>query len=195
MKLILHGVLAERFGREHAIHTDVPADAIEGLSRQLPGWPRDLLIDVIDHPTEHLLRSRSDVEEIHLVPRMYGGGGKWASILLGAALVGFAVISGGAGIAGFALTGTTLSISTSTIALMGVGMMLAGVSQFFMKAPTVSKSNDPEASKYLGINRNTTQVGTPIPLAWGRIKLTGHWLSLQSDSDHLVTTTFPASTT
>lgn len=193
MKIILHGVLAERFGREHTIHTDVPADAIEGLSRQLPDWPRDLLIDVPGYASERLLRSQTDIEAIHLVPRMYGGGGKFGKILLGAALIGLAIALPAAG--GLYFAGTAIGMSTTAIATMGVGMVLAGVSQFFMKAPTISKSNDPEASKYLGINRNTTQIGTPIALAWGRIKLTGHWLSLQSDSDHLVTTSFPVSTT
>jgi predicted phage tail protein len=74
-------------------------------------------------------------------------------------------------------------------------MVIAGISEFFMKAPTVSKSNDPPASKYLGINRNTTAVGTPIILAWGTVKLAGHWLSLQADANALVTTSFPTNPT
>lgn len=193
MKIILHGVLAEKYGREHVIHTDVPAEAIEGLTRQLPDWPRELVIDVPGYATERLLRSQTDVAELHLVPRMFGGGGKFFKILIGAALIAAAIALPAAG--GLYLAGTTIGMSTTAIMSMGIGMVLAGVSQFFMKAPTVNKSNDPPASKYLGINKNTTQIGTPIPLAWGRVKLTGHWLSLQSDSDHLVTTSFPASTT
>lgn len=192
MKLILHGVLAERFGREHSIQTDVPADAIEGLSRQMPDWPRELLIDVVGYPSEQLLRSRTDAQEIHLVPRMYGGGGKWTQILLGAAMIGLAIALPAAG--GLYFAGTSIGMSTTMIAGIGISMVLAGVSQFFMKAPTIDKSNDPEASKYLGVNRNTTQIGTLITLAYGRVKLTGHWLSLQSNSDHLVTASFPAST-
>lgn len=192
MKVILYGTLRERFGREHVIHTDVPADAIEGLSRQLPDWPRELVIDVLGHATERLLRSQTDVGEIHLVPRMFGGGGKWGQILIGAALIAVAIALPAAG--GLYIAGTAIGMSTTSIAMMGVSMVLMGVSQFFMKAPTVDKSNDPKASKYLGINKNTTQIGSPMALAWGRVKLTGQWLSLQSDSDHLVTTSFPAST-
>ena len=186
MKIVLHGILAERFGAEHFIETDVPADAIEGLSRQLPEWPRDLLIDVIDHPTEQLLRSRTDVDEIHLMPRMYGGGGKWGQILLGAALIGISFIPGLGQIAGVAISSMLFSA--------GASMVLMGVSQLFMKAPTVDKSNDPPPSKYLGINKNTTAIGTLMALAWGRIKISGQWLSLQSDSNQLVTTSFPATT-
>lgn len=188
MRIILHGVLAEQFGREHVILTDRPADAIEGLSRQLAGWPRDMVIDVIDHPTEHHLRAQTDVEEIHLVPAMFGGGGKWGTILLGAALIAasFAMPAAGIAFAGITLT-------SGMVFLMGAALVLTGVSQLFMKAPTFDKSNDPPPSKYLGINRNTTGVGTLLPNAAGRMKLSGHWLSLQSDANHLVTASWPVS--
>lgn len=179
MRIILHGVLAERYGAEHSIQTDVPADAIEGLSRQLPDWPRDLAIRVVDYPTERLLRSQTDDEEIHLVPAMFGGGG-FTRIAIGAALI----------VTAFAVGGPFAPF----LFAMGASMVLSGVTTLLMKAPTVDKSNDPPASKYLGINQNTTAIGTPIALAWGRVKLTGHWLSLQSDADHLVTTSFPVST-
>lgn len=182
MRLILHGILAERFGAEHYIQTDVPAEAIEGLSRQLPDWPREVAVDVIDYPTEALLRSHTDDEEIHLAPAMYGGGGKWGQIIIGAVLVvaGILALPGPWGI---------------PLILSGAGMILSGVSQMFMKAPTTNKSNDPAASKYLGVNKNTTAAGTLITNAWGRVKLSGHWLSLQSNADNLVNASFPVTPT
>lgn len=189
MKVVLHGTLAERYGAEHVIQTDVVADAIEGLSRQLPDWPRELVLDVVGYPTEHLLFSRTDDEEIHILPRMYGGGGKWGSILIGAAMIGLAFATGG-GSLGFA----GLALSKSALVLAGAGMIVSGVAQMFMKAPTIDKSADPPASKYLGLNRNTTEIGTSVLLGWGRMKISGHWLSLQNDADNLVTTSFPAST-
>jgi predicted phage tail protein len=186
MKIILHGVLADRFGHEFEIQTDVPADAIEGLSRQLPDWPRELRIDVLDFDTEEKLRAPTDAAEIHLVPSMYGGGGKFGQIILGAALIGAAFIPGLGQIAGVAVSSILFSA--------GASMALTGISQLFMKAPTVDKSSDPPASKYLGNNKNTTVIGTLITMAWGRIKLTGHWLSVQVDSNDLVTTSFPVTT-
>lgn len=190
MKIVLHGLLAERFGREYTILTDVPAEAIEGLSRQLLDWPRDLLIDAIGFDTEALLNAPTDRQELHLMPAMRGGGGKWGQIILGAALIGVAFIPGFQGVA---LLG--LNITRGMIFMMGAGMMMAGISQVFMKAPTVDKSADPPASKYLGINKNTTAAGTLIAGAWGRIKLSGQWLSLQSDATGIVTTSFPVSPT
>lgn len=186
MKIILHGVLAKQFGREYQIQTDVPADAIEGLSRQFPDWPRELRIDVLGFHTEAALRSATSETEIHLMPSMYGGGGKWGQIIIGAALV----------VAGVVLAVTNPGMPWYAIALIttGASMMLNGISQFFMKAPTVDKSNDPPASKFLGNSKNTTAIGTLITMAWGRVKLSGHWLSVQVDSNDLVTTSFPATT-
>jgi len=187
MRIVLHGPLAKRFGRDHYIETQIPADAIEGLSRQCLDWPRDMLIDVIDADTQAKLFSpvAEGVEEIHLVPRMYGGGGKFGAILLGAALIATAILAPQLAVFGFALH--------TTLITAGVSLMLTGVMGLFMKAPTVSKSSDPPASKYLGINRNTTAIGTPRALAWGRVRLSGHWLSLQSDANKMVFGTFPAS--
>lgn len=180
MKIILHGTLAERFGREHFIQTDTPAEALEGLSRQMPDWPRDLAVDVIGFTTDEALRAPTDKTEIHVVPAMFGGGGVF-KIVIGVVLV----------VASFILPpGPWTPIMQS----IGVGMILSGISDLLMRAPTTDKSNDPPPSKYLGINRNTVAIGTFIPLAYGRIKMAGHWLSLQSDSNKLVKASFPATT-
>jgi predicted phage tail protein len=187
MKIILHGVLAEQFGREFRVQTNVPADAIEGLSRQLPNWPRDLVIDVVDFDTEAKLRAQTDVDEIHLVPRMYGGGGKWFNIIVGVALIAASFLLPVVGIA----AGITLNAIMFSV---GASFLMMGVSQMFMKAPTIDKAADPPPSKYLGNTKNTAAIGTPIAMAWGRIKLSGHWLSIQVDSSALITTNFPVTT-
>lgn len=182
MKIVLHGMLADCFGAEHYIQTNVPAEAIEGLSRQMDGWPRELAVDVIGYTTEEALRSPTDDEVIHLMPSMFGGGGV-AKIAIGAVLI----------VAGIILLPTNPAIGV-TLIVNGAVMVLSGIADLLMKAPTSSKANDPPPSKYLGINRNTVNIGTPVIHAWGRIKLAGHWLSLQSDSNQLVTTSFPATT-
>lgn len=159
------------------------ADAIEGLSTQLPDWPRDLRIDIPGFDTDELLFAPTEVTEVHLVPAMFGGGGKFLNIIVGIALIGISFIP----VIGTALSPILLSA--------GVGMLLGGVMALFMKAPSISKSNDPPASKYFGINDNTTESGTTITMAYGRINLFGHWLSLQSDADNLVIGTFPGTPT
>lgn len=191
MKIILHGTLAEQFGREHEIITRVPADAIEGLSRQLPEWPRDLLIDVIGFGTDELLKSETDATEIHLVPAMHGGGGV-GKIILGVALIAAAIFLPAAFVGATLVAGMTVGAAMFTV---GVMLVLMGVSQLFMKAPTIDKTDDPPASKYLGINKNTASIGTIIPYAYGRMKIAGHWLSIQVNSSSLVTTSFPVNPT
>ena len=73
----------------------------------------------------------------------------------------------------------------------GVGMVLGGVMQLFMKSPTSSKEDDPEASKYIGAGNNTTAIGTPMPIGGGRMLIGGHYLSLQVNSSELAMGSFP----
>jgi hypothetical protein len=65
----------------------------------------------------------------------------------------------------------------------------------FMKAPKTDSEDNPEESKYLGLTQNTTASRTPMTLAWGRVKLFPHWLSLQSDSSLMAHGSFPVSPT
>lgn len=188
MKIILHGVLAERFGREFEIMTNVPAEAIEGLSRQLPDWPRDLALDVVGFEDEADLYKATATREIHLVPSMFGGSGV-VKIIIGAALIAAVFLLPEIGV-------PLAAWLSSAMFATGVTLALTGISELMMKQPTVANGGpaDPPASKYFGVNKNTTAIGTLITLAWGRVLLGGHWLSLQANSSAMVTTNFPATT-
>jgi predicted phage tail protein len=184
MKVILHGELRKRYGDQFEIEARSAAEAIEGLSRQLHDWPSEMCLDVPGFHSEDRLHAETDVKEIHLVPAMFGGGAV-GRILVGIALIAVSLIPG---------VGTFLGATlTTALVSAGIGMALGGVMALFMKAPTISKSEDPPSSKYFGVNENTAASGTPITLAYGRINLFGHWLSLQSDADKIVVGTFPAS--
>ena len=163
------------------------ADAIEGFSRQQPSWPRELRISAVGFDTEEKLRGHAD--EVHLMPAMQGGGGKFGSIILGAAMIGAAFLTGGASFVAGSLVTTSLG---GALLVSGALMIAQGVVGLFLKAPSIGKNADPDASKYLGINQNTTEIGTPIIMAWGRCSLAPHWLSLQSDSTNLSYGVFPA---
>lgn len=177
MRLNFHGLLRDLYGDSVEMESATIADALEGFSRQQTNWPSDVRIAVVGHRTEESLQEYAD--EIDLMPAMMGGGGKFGSILLGAIMIGVAFIPG---------VGTALSASL----LLSGGLMIAqGVIGLFMKSPKIGKNEDPEASKYLPVNKNTTEIGTPITLAWGRTPLAGHWLSLQSDSSNLSFGNFP----
>lgn len=189
MRVHLHGALRSRYGEHIDIEASTAAEAIEGLSVQLPDWPRNMVIEVPGFETEERLHNVGP-EELHLVPAMYGGGGKFGQILIGAALIAAAAYFGPAGAGMIMGKGLTAGAATAMMSV-GIGMMLNGVMALFMKAPSISKSEDPPASKYFGNSENTAESGTPIPLLYGCINVFGHWVSLQSDADKLVTGVFP----
>jgi predicted phage tail protein len=180
MRVILHGQLREMYGESVTINASSIADAIEGASRQLADWPRTLALNVAGYNTkEELYSSRPD--EVHLMPAMQGGSSKVFNFVLGAALIVVGVLLGG-----------TVGIS---LIVSGALMIMQGVIQLFMKAPKIDAEDNPEESKYLGLNQNTTANRTPITNAWGLVKLHPHWLSLQSDSSLMAHGSYPVSPT
>jgi len=187
MRLIFHGELRKLYGESAVIHANNISDAIEGFSRQQSDWPRDMLLSVAGCRTPDDFKASAD--EIHILPALAGGGGKFGTIIMGAALIAIAAV------AAPATGGIFASAISASLFISGSVMIAQGVLAMFMKAPTMKSANDPEASKYLSVNRNTTDVGTPMTMSWGRIDLAGHWLSLQSDSSNLSHGVFPANPT
>lgn len=187
MLIKLHGIFAKDFGSEFRIEADTVADAIEGFVRQVDFYTDKLLEDrpvvrAVGFNTAESLYEKTEQETIHLVPAMIGGGGKWGRIILGTALI---------------VAGTFIPIPGVGQILMTVGitMVLSGAMDMFMKAPSVSKDKDPEASQYLGIGDNTVNIGTYIPLQWGLGPATGHVLAINVDSSEMIVGTFPTNPT
>lgn len=165
------------------IHGDTVAEVLEGWSRQvgLADVPLDqrMVMEIIDFDTPEKLAEKTDVEEIHIFPALFGGGG-FGRILIGAALI----------VVGAVLAPFSIPVNIA-IAVAGLSLVLGGIMQLFMKAPTTNKSNDPAASKYLGNSVNTTQIGTIIARGAGRMRAGGQYLSVQVDSSDLVYGRFP----
>lgn len=189
MKIRFHGKLARDYGPEHEIKANTIAEAVEGLTRQI-GFYSDQILDerpvvnIVGHDTVDSLSENP--ESIDIIPAIHGGSGV-GKILVGAALIGLALTGVGAGIAlgGMSLSGVFLSV--------GVGLALSGIAQLFTKAPSLSREEDPEASKYLGISNNTTKLGTLRSYSMGRVKITApHLLALNVDSTDLIRGEFPA---
>lgn len=186
IKVIPHGILAKQFKSFEVAGTTV-AEAIEGWSRQLGidqiPFDKRPVVTVLDHEDEASLYAETTVNEIHLVPAMFGGGA------VGRIIIGGLMIAGGfllSTVPGLQVVGTAL-ISA------GIGMVIGGVMELFMKQPKVDKDEGPEASKYLGSGNNTTAIGTIMGMGGGRMKIGGHFLSLQVDSSDMVHGRFPAS--
>ena len=183
MKVVVHGSLKGKYP-DLEIGADTVAEAIEGWSRQcgiadVPLMDRPVL-EVLDFDTLDKLQAKTDVEEIHLFPAMFGGNGTFGKILIGAVLIGLSFIPG---------IGQAVQIALLSA---GIGMTVGGVMQMFMTSPTVSKSDDPDPSKYLGAGNNTTAIGTLISKGYGRFLLAGQYLTVQVNSNDMVYGTFPA---
>ncbi len=112
-----------------------------------------------------------------------GGGGKFGQILIGGVLI----VAGLLALPNVAVGGALIGA--------GIGMVLGGVMAFFNKSPSLSQSNDPPASKYLGLAENTLAIGTPISIDYGRRIKYGHVLALNVDSSNMITGAFPATPT
>jgi len=189
MQIILHGKFAADYGHSHTIQAMSIRDAIEGLTRQL-GFYEDRMLDnrpvarIVGYNTPESLQECPD--EIHVIPAVSGGKGV-GKVLIGAALIGLAVINPVIG-------GMVLSQAGVSLLLgIGVSLALSGLSQIFIKAPSLSQESDPDASKYLGLSNNTTKLGTLRSYSMGRVKITApHLLALNVDSNDLVRGEFPA---
>jgi predicted phage tail protein len=183
VKIVLHGVLATMY-EGLTIAAETASDAIEGWARQVGMADVPLaerpVIDVMGCPTKDDLKAPLEVDELHLVPAMFGGGGKFGRILIGAAMIAISFLP---------FVGPAMH---AALIISGAMSVLSGVASFFMKSPSLSKEDDPAPSKYIGTGKNTTGIGTIIGMGGGRMLVGGQFLSLQVNSSDLVYGSFPS---
>ena len=124
-------------------------------------------------------------EEIKIVPVIAGAGGGTGKILLGAALIGISIASGG----GFAaLTGAGLKGLSAIGFNVGVGLALAGVSEILFPVPKPEKfenDQDPRISFDFGGTPNTSRAGTTHPICYGEIFTGSTVISMNLTTDQV----------
>lgn len=179
MQITLHGNLAETYGKVHHIKANSIREALVALSTQLKMFDGIMLdkrppLRVVGYNDEKSLEQNP--EEIDIIIAIIGGGA-FGKIVVGALLI----------VAGALIPGAQFLIGT------GIGLVLGGVSQLFIKAPSLSGENDLEASNYLGVGNNTTELGTLRSYSMGTMKIDGaHVIAVNIDSSDLVRGEFPA---
>ena len=181
----LHGDLA-RFGGP--FHWDVasPAEAVRGLSRQVPGFRRRLsegsfhvisgdLDDGFEHEAD-TLTLLADGGDIHFVPVVEGAGGDsngFVKIVLGAALIGLNFIPG-VGQALSVVGGKAFAAAAlGVVEGIGVSLILGGVSQLLSPTPTIGSNESPDKRPSFLFNSgvNRIEAGNPVPLAFGLFRV------------------------
>ena len=183
-KLKLYGQLAEFIGhKEFEIKVNSVSQAVSFLIHNFPEverfmGPKYYQVKVGNYDIdESELGYPVGQEDIHFIPAISGAGRGVGKILLGAALIGIAFATGGAvvpyaplkfGMSGF--TGGTFF--AQTLANIGLGLTLMGVSEMLFPVPEPQKFNseeDPQLSFSFSGVQNTSRAGTPVPIVYGEI--------------------------
>lgn len=174
IKVFLHGYLKEFSNGPIEIEAETMAQAVEGVTRQLPGFKPNAVrgrhrITAIGYERVEELYGTPKSDELHIFPQFSGGkSGGFLQILLGAAL--FAV--------SFLLPGS-MSVLAGIVKSVGISMLLGGIAQLLAPQPS---SEDQKKSRYLGAPKNTVAMGTRIPILYGTFRVYGHYLSFDIDA-------------
>ncbi len=118
-------------------------------------------------------------EDIHFIPVISGAGRGSGKFLLGAVLIGIAIVAPGAGFfaqggLGFGSTaaGAAKFSLAATLGNIGIALTLMGVSEMLFPLPDPQDFNseeDPRLSFSFSGIQNTSRAGTPIPIVYGEI--------------------------
>lgn len=177
----LYGKLGAKFGRVHHFVCNDVAGAVRAMCAMLPGFQKFLLESKDkglgyavfvgkENVGEKLLNAPTGDEDIRIAPVILGSGrGGFFQIVLGAALLGAAFLTGGVSLAagGLAFSGLMGQIAFG----LGVSMVLGGVQQLLTKQPqglTSVKSPDNGASYNFNGPVNVTAQGNPVPEFYGQ---------------------------
>ncbi len=187
-KLKLYGELAEFIGhKEFEIQVDSLAKAVSFLVNNFPQIekymnPQYYQVKVGNYSVnEEEIHHPIGQEDIHIVPVIAGAGSGTGKILLGAALIAGAFLTGGASLtfaqvplanAG-AITGIAFSGTIAKAAVyLGAALVLQGVSEMLFPVPKPKEFNseqDPQLSYSFSGTQNTSRAGTPVPIVYGEI--------------------------
>ena len=130
--------------------------------------------------TEEELHYPTGQSDISIVPIVGGAGGNMGKIIVGAALIGAAVATGGSSIAftggGFAAAGSAAgTFSAAALAgNIGIGLVLSGIAGLIAPVPSVpSSEQDPRRSFSFSGIQNTSRAGVAVPIVYGSEVLVG----------------------
>ena len=177
-KVKLYGELADFVGhKELDAVINCTADAIrflitnfEGLEAHMANRHYQVLVgnEDIDETELHNPIGQSDIS---IVPVIAGAGGGLGKTLLGVALIGFSIASGGGFTALFG-EGLKLGVVGNFAMNAGIGLTLMGVTEMLFplpKPPDFANEEDPRISFSFSGVQNTSRAGTSHPIAYGEI--------------------------
>ena len=187
-RLILHGHLKDLCPEVIEVIADTAAEAFNALCKLKKNLFRPNLIEgtrpvvrIVGFDTVESLFEKSDAQDLHIVPAFTGGKSGFVKILIGAAFIA-AMFIPGVNVAVAGVLGS-IGLTSSTVFLMGAGLVLGGLIQILFPVKVADQTLD--ENNYLGAPGNSVKIGTPIPLLFGRHKAWGQYLSYDTDAVNL----------
>lgn len=179
ISITLHGHLKELYPLPIQVEAGSAAEAVQYLS-QIPalniGMGKFHTVQLDGFDSIEAIYERRHIKEIHIRPVMAGAGKPGvAQIVIGVIIIAAAVLSSGATLA-------AMGVTSGQLVMVGGMMVLGGVLQLMAPQPSINSSSE-EKSRYLGNGRNTTAIGTRIPMIYGRRRAFGQYISFDIDAD------------
>jgi len=212
MKIVkVYGELKKRLGQgRFELDVATPAEAVKALCANFPGlqkWIIDSEQDGIGYKVkvgkesieedtlENLHFPWSERDVFSITPVLTGAGRGFGQILIGALLIGASFMFPGAGMFGTtsffgktAAAGSKFMVAAGTfVSSVGAAMVLGGVAEALSPVPPGPPE---EAEKLDSFNFNgvvnTSRIGTPVPIAYGRVFVGSSVISSGLDVDQLI---------
>ena len=198
-KIKLYGKLAEFIGhKEFEIQADTISKAVSFLIHNFPEVeaymsPRYYQVKIGNYSIDKdEINYPIGKQDIHFIPVITGAGRGLGKVLLGAALIGVAIASGGAGFGAggaFGFGSTTGAFSLAAVGgNIGIALVLSGVSDMLFPMPqqqSFSTEEDPRLSFSFSGVQNTSRAGTPVPIVYGEIFIGSVVISAAIDTNQI----------
>jgi len=205
MKIVkVYGALKKRLGQgRFELDVATPAEAIRALCANFPGlqkWIVDSEQDGIGYKVKVGKESieEDNLENLHfpwserdvfsITPVLTGAGRGFGKILIGALLIGAAIMFPGASwsLGGFKAA-AGFSGFQAAIGQIGIAVTLMGVAEMLSPVPPgpPGEAEQLESFNFSGVV-NTSRIGTPVPIAYGRVFVGSSVISSGLDVDQLI---------
>ena len=212
----VYGELKKQLGGQGTFELDVntPAEAIRALTANFKGLAKWMIESeqhgvgykvqlgtetISESEIETLLLPWSEREVFSITPVIMGAGRGFGTIVLGVALIGLsfvtfggsALFAGGTGAGlGGALAGKAIwaGAGSKMLGMVGLGLVFSGIGQMLSPPPPdldMKQANKLQNYSFSGVT-NTSQVGTAIPIAYGRLFVGSSVISSGLDVDEVV---------
>ena len=207
MKVVkVYGELNKRLGQSRfELDVATPAEAIRALCANFSGlqkWIVDSEQDgigykvkvgkeqIVEDNLEALHYPWSEREVFSITPVLTGAGGKdgsWTKVLIGGLLIAGAFFFPGVAVAGGTFAGAGGWAGAAAIAgNIGISTVLMGIGELLSPTPPVPEEAETlENYAFSGV-ANVSRIGTPVPIAYGRLFVGSSVISSGLDVDQVV---------